>query len=53
MRSLAREIAQALVFKILALAVLYLAFFNGSHKFVVTPQDMSMLLFQSHSMSQQ
>jgi hypothetical protein len=48
-RSLRYEIALALVFKALALAVLYFAFFGGAHRIVVSPRDAMETLFQKHS----
>lgn len=45
-RSLAREIGAALIFKAIALAALYFAFFNGPHRQKVTPADMTTFLTQ-------
>lgn len=43
-RSLRFEITAALAFKALALLLLYLAFFSGSHRAVVTPAEMAAAL---------
>lgn len=51
-RALRREIMLALVFKAVALALLYFAFFSGPHKTVVTPRNAAEYLFQSHAASQ-
>jgi hypothetical protein len=45
-RSLRREIAWALLFKMLALAVLYVAFFGPSHRVQVTAAQVSALFGQ-------
>lgn len=45
-RSLRREIAWALLFKMLALAVLYVAFFGSGHHAQVTPAQVSALFGQ-------
>jgi hypothetical protein len=42
--SLRFEITAALVFKALALLLLYLAFFSGSHRSAVTPERMAAAL---------
>jgi hypothetical protein len=46
--SLGREIGAALLFKALALAVIYFAFFN-SHKIAVSSHQMAEFLFDGHS----
>jgi hypothetical protein len=43
-RSLRFEITAALAFKALAIFLLYLAFFSGSHRTVVTPEKMAAAL---------
>jgi hypothetical protein len=48
-RTLRYEIALALVFKALALAIFYFAFFDGAHRIVVSPRAAMNSLFQSHS----
>ena len=45
-RSLRREIAWALLFKMLALAVLYVAFFGSGHRTEVTASQVSALFGQ-------
>ena len=40
-RPLAREIAIALVFKLMALTALYVAFFGPAHRIKVTPAQMA------------
>ena len=45
MSPLGREIGAALLFKAVALAILYLAFFGGSHHADVTPSHMAAFLF--------
>jgi len=47
-----REIGAALVFKLLALLLLYFAFFSSSHKTHVTPSEMAAFLRDNHSASQ-
>ena len=44
-RSLRFEITAALAFKALAILLLYLAFFSGSHRTHVTPAKMAAALF--------
>jgi hypothetical protein len=51
-RSLSWEIGAALLFKGLALALLYFAFFSGP-KSRPTPSDMAVFLVDNHSASQQ
>ena len=43
-RNLRFEITIALVFKALAILVLYLAFFSGAHRTHVTPERMAAVL---------
>jgi len=45
---LRREILAALLFKALALALLYVAFFSSSHRTAISPHAMAVFLFQSH-----
>lgn len=52
MIALRRELAAALVFKALALAIIYFAFFGANHKIVVSPDSMATFLFQHHSAQQ-
>ncbi len=43
-KSLTREIVAALAFKLLALTLLYFAFFSNSHRILVTPSEMAAFL---------
>jgi hypothetical protein len=52
LRSLSWEIGAALFFKVLALVFLYFAFFSGSHRSAVTPNDVAAFLVDQHSTSQ-
>jgi hypothetical protein len=47
MRGLRREIGAALLFKVLALVVIYFAFFSGPHRITVSPNEMAAFLFKS------
>ncbi len=48
MRGLRREIAAVLFFKLLALIVIYFAFFNGSHRHSLSSKEMAAFLFKSN-----
>jgi MFS superfamily sulfate permease-like transporter len=48
MAALCRELGAALLFKALALAIIYFAFFGASHKVIVSPDAMATFLFQDN-----
>ncbi len=52
-RSFIQEIGYILLFKAVALALLYLLFFDKSHRPVVTPSNMAGFLFENHSLLNQ
>ncbi len=52
MAALGRELGGALLFKALALVIIYFAFFGASHKVVVSPYAMATFLFQDNRAQQ-
>ncbi len=50
--SLSQDIGMALIIKVIALILIYFAFFSSSHKTRVTPSEMAAFLRDNHSASQ-